>query len=56
MRRRGNPLKRYNRDHETFDLLSPGEAIRVLNQRFPSQDDRYFTMIYGLFDSSSSTP
>ncbi len=51
----GNPLKRYNRDHETFDLLSPGEAIRVLNQRFPSQDDRYFTMIYGLFDSSSST-
>jgi sigma-B regulation protein RsbU (phosphoserine phosphatase) len=51
----GNPLKRFNRDSATFELLSPGEAIRVLNQRFPCQDDRYFTMIYGLFDSNSST-
>jgi sigma-B regulation protein RsbU (phosphoserine phosphatase) len=51
----GNPLKRYNRDSATFELLSPEEAIRSLNQRFPSQDDRYFTMIYGLFDSNSST-
>jgi sigma-B regulation protein RsbU (phosphoserine phosphatase) len=51
----GNPLKRYNRDSATFELLTPGDAIRVLNQRFPSQDDRYFTMIYGLFDSSTST-
>jgi sigma-B regulation protein RsbU (phosphoserine phosphatase) len=51
----GNPLKRYNRDSATFELLSPEEAIRVLNQRFTSQDDRYFTMIYGLFDSRRST-
>jgi phosphoserine phosphatase RsbU/P len=51
----GNPLKRYQPESNAFDILSPGEAIRVLNQRFPSQDDRYFTMIYGLFDSNSST-
>lgn len=51
----GNPLKRYQPESHAFDILSPGEAIRVLNQRFPAQDDRYFTMIYGLFDSNSST-
>jgi sigma-B regulation protein RsbU (phosphoserine phosphatase) len=50
----GNPLKRYNRDREAFELLSPGEAIRLLNQRFQSKDDSYFTMIYGLFDTASS--
>jgi sigma-B regulation protein RsbU (phosphoserine phosphatase) len=51
----GNPLKCYNRDREAFELLSPGEAIRELNHRFQSKDDRYFTMIYGLFDTRSST-
>ncbi len=51
----GNPLKRYNHDREAFELLSPGDAIRVLNHRFQSKDDRYFTMIYGLFDTNSST-
>src|SRR5580704_1906388 len=50
----GNPLKRYDRSTETFELLSPGEAIRELNRRFQFKDDRYFTMIYGLFDTSSS--
>ncbi len=50
----GNPLKRYNRDREAFELLSPREAIRLLNQRFQSKDDSYFTMIYGLFDTGSS--
>jgi phosphoserine phosphatase RsbU/P len=51
----GNPLKRYNREHEAFELLSPGDAIRVLNQRFQSKDDQYFTIVYGLFDTGSST-
>ncbi len=51
----GNPLKRYNRDHEASELLSPGDAIRVLNQRFQSKDDQYFTIVYGLFDTGSST-
>lgn len=51
----GNPLKRYNRDSEAFEFLSPGDAIRGLNHRFQSKDDQYFTMIYGLFDTGSST-
>lgn len=51
----GNPLKRYNRDSDDFEFLSPGDAIRGLNHRFQSKDDRYFTMIYGLFDTMSST-
>jgi sigma-B regulation protein RsbU (phosphoserine phosphatase) len=51
----GNPLKCYNRDREAFELLSPGDAIRGLYQRFQSKDDRYFTMVYGLFDTGSST-
>jgi phosphoserine phosphatase RsbU/P len=51
----GNPLKRYNHNREAFELLSPGDAIRVLNHRFQSKDERYFTMVYGLFDTGSST-
>jgi sigma-B regulation protein RsbU (phosphoserine phosphatase) len=51
----GSPLKHYDRDSQAFELVSPGEAIRELNRRFQSKDDRYFTMIYGLFDTRSST-
>jgi sigma-B regulation protein RsbU (phosphoserine phosphatase) len=50
-----NPLKRYNRDREAFEFLPPGDAIRGLNHRFQSKDDRYFTMVYGLFHTRSST-
>jgi sigma-B regulation protein RsbU (phosphoserine phosphatase) len=35
-------------------VLSPGGAIRELNRRFQSKDDRYFTMVYGLLDTRSS--
>ena len=51
---RGSPLKRFNRATQLSEILSPGEAIRELNRRFQSKDDRYFTMIYGLFDTRSS--
>jgi phosphoserine phosphatase RsbU/P len=51
----GNPLMRYNRACSAFELAAPGEALRELNTRFQSKDDRYFTMIYGLFDCRSST-
>ncbi len=50
----GNPLRRYDRNREAFDPLPPGDAIRELNRRFQSNDDRYFTMIYGLFDNRTS--
>lgn len=51
---RGSPLKRFNRATQMSEILSPGDAIRELNRRFQSKDDRYFTMIYGLLDTHSS--
>lgn len=51
----GNPLMRYNRDCSFFEIASPGEALHELNSRFQSKDDRYFTMVYGLFDTRSTT-
>src|SRR5579863_6009885 len=51
---RGSPLRRLNRATQLSEILSPGDAIRELNRRFQTKDDRYFTMIYGLFDTSSS--
>jgi phosphoserine phosphatase RsbU/P len=50
----GSPLRGYDRDSGIFDPLSPREAICELNRRFQSKDDRYFTMIYGLFDTTTS--
>jgi sigma-B regulation protein RsbU (phosphoserine phosphatase) len=50
----GSPLKSYNRDTGLFEVLLPDHAIRELNRRFQLKDDRYFTMIYGLFDTHSS--
>lgn len=50
---RGSPLKRLNPSNQQVEILSPGDAIRELNRRFQSKDDRYFTMIYGLFDTGS---
>jgi phosphoserine phosphatase RsbU/P len=50
----GSPLWGYDRDSGIFDPLSPGEAICELNRRFQFKDDRYFTMIYGLFDTRTS--
>jgi phosphoserine phosphatase RsbU/P len=50
----GNPLRGYDRGSGNFDPLSPREAIYELNRRFQLKDDRYFTMIYGLFDTRTS--
>ena len=50
----GSPLKRYEPVNGGYEILSPGEVVHELNRRFQSKDDRYFTMVYGLFDSRSS--
>nr|WP_255550890.1 PP2C family protein-serine/threonine phosphatase [Granulicella sp. dw_53] len=50
----GSPLKSYDRETDAFQVSSPGETFRELNRRFQLRDDRYFTMIYGLFDIESS--
>ena len=51
----GSPLRRYDSVSGRSQTLSPEEAIRELNRRFQSKDDRFFTIIYGVFDASSST-
>jgi len=47
----GSPLKRLNSDTGMYDVVPTADVVRDLNQRFQSKDDRYFTIIYGLFDS-----
>jgi sigma-B regulation protein RsbU (phosphoserine phosphatase) len=51
----GSPLKRYDRATGLSEVLSPADAVNELNQRFQFKDDRYFTMIYGIFDIRSQT-
>ncbi len=52
---RGSPLVRIDPLTQKPEVLSPADVIRELNRRFQSRDDRYFTMVYGLFDSVTST-
>jgi len=49
-----SPLSRYNPASGEFEVLLPEEAICELNRRFQAKDDRYLTMIYGIYDSSTS--
>lgn len=51
----GSPLKRYDAVAGNSQILSPEDAVRELNRRFQSRDDRYFTIIYGVFNVRSST-
>jgi phosphoserine phosphatase RsbU/P len=51
----GSPLKRYDAATGRSQVLSPEDAVRELNRRFQSRDDRYFTIIYGVFNIRSST-
>jgi sigma-B regulation protein RsbU (phosphoserine phosphatase) len=51
----GSPLMAMNPLTGNAEVLSPGDAVRELNRRFQSIDDRYFTMIYGIYDTLSST-
>ena len=50
----GSPLKRYDASTGRSLVLSPDEVVRELNRRFQSKDDRYFTILYGVFDIRSS--
>lgn len=50
----GSPFSRYNPATGDIEVLSPGDAIRELNTRFRPKDDRYFTMVYGLYDTGAS--
>jgi sigma-B regulation protein RsbU (phosphoserine phosphatase) len=51
----GSLLKHYDSAKGRFEITSPCGVIQELNRRFQSRDDRYFTMVYGLFDTRTST-
>ena len=51
----GSPLKSYDHSTGALKVSSPGDAIRELNRRFQSRDDRYFTMLYGILDTESGS-
>ena len=51
----GSPLMALDPSTGKSAVLPPDDAVRELNRRFQSIDDRYFTMIYGVFDLRSST-
>jgi phosphoserine phosphatase RsbU/P len=50
-----SPLKHYDFATGTLKTASPAAAILKLNQRFQFKDDRYFTMVYGVVDTESSS-
>jgi phosphoserine phosphatase RsbU/P len=50
----GNPLQRWDPQNNRNEVLTPAQALRDLNLRFQSKDDRYFTMVYGVFDTRTS--
>ena len=50
-----SPLKEFDFATGTLKALSPEAAIRNPNRRFQLKDDRYFTMVYGIVDTQSST-
>lgn len=52
---RGSPLREFNPLTGCFDVVEPAAAVRELNRRFQSRDDRYFTMIYGIADTRACT-
>lgn len=47
-------LKRWNTKTARREARPPQEVIAALNKQFQSKEDRYFTMIYGLYDHASS--
>lgn len=47
------PVKRYDAGCGEFNVVYPGDVISELNKRFQTKDDKYFTMSYGVLDSSS---
>jgi phosphoserine phosphatase RsbU/P len=50
----GNPLQRWDAKNDRQEVVPPAQALRDLNLRFQSKDDRYFTMVYGVFDTQTS--
>jgi phosphoserine phosphatase RsbU/P len=49
-----NLLARWNTKTSKREPTAPEKVLAALNRRFKNKEDRYFTMIYGIYDSLSS--
>lgn len=49
----GSPLMQPSSDGTGYEICPPNVAVAELNRRFQDQGDMYFTMIYGVLDTSS---
>jgi phosphoserine phosphatase RsbU/P len=47
-------LKRWNPKSSKLEATSPELVLADLNRRFQNKEDRYFTMVYGVYDHESS--
>jgi phosphoserine phosphatase RsbU/P len=49
----GSPILRANLPEGKQEILPPAEVVSELNRRFQGQEERYFTMVYGIFDTKT---
>jgi sigma-B regulation protein RsbU (phosphoserine phosphatase) len=49
----GSPILRASEPGMPPGIASPPEVVSELNRRFQSQDDQYFTIVYGIFDTGT---
>ncbi len=50
---RGSLVKRFIPEAPGYQIVSPNEVVQELNRSFQNENDMYFTMVYGVFDTVS---
>ena len=50
---RDSLVKRWISEPPHYRVVSPEEVVQELNRNFQNDDDMYFTMVYGVFDTAS---
>lgn len=50
---RDSLVKRFVSESPGYQIVPPNEVVQELNRNFQNDNDMYFTMVYGVFDTSS---
>jgi sigma-B regulation protein RsbU (phosphoserine phosphatase) len=50
---RGSLVKRFIPEAPGYQVVPPNEVVQELNRSFQNDNDMYFTMVYGIFDTAS---
>jgi sigma-B regulation protein RsbU (phosphoserine phosphatase) len=48
---RGSLVKRFIPEAPGYEIVPPNEVVQELNRSFQNENDMYFTMVYGIFDT-----